>query len=79
MTIVYGPMGAGKTKTVTDMALSQEVKFRDMAFEIIIECDFRFPYMNWATFEQDLKKQFEEHVIFSSDTARLWVREKAYF
>ena len=77
MTIVYGPMGAGKTKTVTDMALSQEVKFRDMAFEIIIECDFRFPYMNWATFEQDMKKQIEEHYVFSVPTAREWVREKA--
>ena len=77
MTIVYGPMGAGKTKTVTDMALSQEVKFRDMAFEIIIECDFRFPYFNWATFEQEMKKEIEEHYVFSVPTAREWVREKA--
>ena len=77
MTIVYGPMGAGKTKTVTDMALSQEVKFRDMAFEIIIECDFRFPYMNWATFEQEMKKEIEQHNVFSVPTAREWVREKA--
>ena len=78
MTIVYGPMGAGKTKTVTDMALSQEVKFRDMAFEIIIECDFRFPYFNWATFEQELKKEIEAHYVFSVPTVREWVREKAY-
>lgn len=78
MTIVYGPMGAGKTKTVTDMALSQEVKFRDMAFEIIIECDFRFPYMNWATFEQEMKKEIEAHNVFSVPTVREWVREKAY-
>lgn len=78
MTIVYGPMGAGKTKTVTDMALSQEVKFRDMAFEIIIECDFRFPYFNWATFEQEFKKQLEDHYVFSVALAREWVREKAY-
>lgn len=78
MTIVYGPMGAGKTKTVTDMALSQEVKFRDMAFEIIIECDFRFPYFNWATFEQEMKKQIKEHYIFSVPTVREWVREKAF-
>ena len=78
MTIVYGPMGAGKTKTVTDMALSQEVKFRDMAFEIIIECDFRFPYMNWATFEQEMKKEIEAHNVFSVSTVREWVREKAY-
>jgi hypothetical protein len=70
-------MGAGKTKTVTDMALSQEVKFRNMAFEIIIECDFKFPYFNWATFEQEMKKEIEEHHVFSVPTAREWVREKA--
>ena len=78
VTIVYGPMGAGKTKTVTDMALSQEVKFRDMAFEIIIECDFKFPYFNWATFEQEMKREIEEHYVFSVPTACEWVREKAY-
>ena len=76
---IYGPMGAGKTKTSTAMAMTEEVRFRNMAFEIILECDFCFPYMNWATFEQDLKKQFEDHVIFSSDTAREWVRRKAYW
>ena len=48
MTIVYGVMGAGKTKLMTDMALSDEVRFRDMAFEIIIESDFKFPHMHWA-------------------------------
>ncbi len=78
MTIVYGPMGVGKTKTVTDMALSQEVKFRDMAFEIILENDLKFPYFNWATFEQEMKKEIEEHYVFSVPTAREWVREKAY-
>ena len=78
LNILYGPMGAGKTKTLTDMALTSEVRFRNMAFEIIIECDFCFPYMNWATFEQALKKEFEEHNVYSVDSAREWVREKAY-
>ncbi len=80
MTIVYGPMGAGKTKTVTDMALSQEVKFRDMAFEIIIDCDFKFPCFNWATFEVSLKEAMEKHEIFTVSTAREWIADKyAYF
>ena len=76
MTIVYGPMGAGKTKTITDMALSQEVRFRDMAFEIIIESDFKFPHFNWATFEQDFKKAIEEHTVFTVPTARKWLQGK---
>ena len=73
MTIVYGPMGAGKTKTVTDMALSQEVRFRDMAFEIIIESDFKFPNFNWATFEQEFKSAIEEHIVYTVPTARKWL------
>lgn len=77
MTIVYGPMGAGKTKLITDMALSEEVRQRDMALEIIIECDFKFPYMHWASLEQDLKQAFEQHVIFSEPTARKWVKAQA--
>lgn len=76
MTIIYGPMGAGKTKTITDMALTQEVRFRNMAFEIIIESDFKFPHFNWATFEQDLKQAIENHEVFTVPTARKWLREK---
>lgn len=76
MTIVYGPMGAGKTKTITDMALTQEVRFRDMAFEIIIESDFKFPFFNWATFEQDLKQAIENHIVFNVPSTRKWLQEK---
>jgi len=76
MTIVYGPMGVGKTKTMTDMALSQEVRFRDMAFEIILESDFKFPSFNWSTFEQDLKNAIDAHDVFTVPTVRKWLREK---
>lgn len=74
-TVVYGPMGAGKTKLITDMALTEEVRLRDMAFEIIVETDFKFPNMHWATFEQDLKKQIDKHKVFSVPTAKRWVHK----
>lgn len=76
MTIVYGPMGAGKTKLITDMALTEEARMRDMAFEIILESDFKFPNMNWATFEKSLRKMMRKHVIYSLPTARRWVRSR---
>jgi hypothetical protein len=76
VTVVYGPMGAGKTKLITDMALTEEVRFRDMAFEIIIESDFKFPNMNWATLEQELKKAIEKHTVFSLSTVRKWLLKK---
>ena len=76
MTIVYGAMGAGKTKLITDMALTEEARMRDMAFEIILESDFKFPNMNWAIFEKSVKKMMRKHVIYSLPTARRWVRSR---
>ena len=76
MTIVYGAMGAGKTKLITDMALTEEARMRDMAFEIILESDFKFPNMNWAIFEKSVKKMMRKHVIYSLSTARRWVRSR---
>ena len=76
VTIVYGPMGAGKTKLITDMALSEETRMRDDAFEIIIESDFKFPNMNWATLEQDLKAAIGRHKVYSIATVRKWLRKK---
>ena len=73
MTVVYGPMGAGKTKLITDMALTAEVRLRDMAFEIIVETDFKFPNFHWSTFEQELKKAIGKHKVFSVPSAKKWV------
>jgi len=76
MSTLYGPMGAGKTKNMTCMAMSTEVEFRDMAFEIILESDFKFPHMNWATLEQDFKQAVANHDVFSISTVEVWVRQR---
>ena len=76
VTIVYGPMGAGKTKLITDMSLTAEVKLRDMAFEIIIESDFKFPNMTWQTLGKELRKAIAKHEVFSVPTVRRWLKEK---
>lgn len=73
MTILYGEMGSGKTKTITDMALSEEVILRDQALEIILESDMKFPNMNWATLQKSLKKRIRQHKVFSVPTVRRWL------
>ena len=65
VTVVYAPMGAGKTALITDMALSAEVELRDQALEIILECDLQFPNFPWINLEDDLKAAFAAHTVFS--------------
>lgn len=76
VTIFYGTMGVGKTATITDAALSAEVELRDRAFEIIVECDFCFPYFPWINLEHELKIATAFHVCYDLASVRRWVRKK---
>ena len=76
VTICYGAMGVGKTMQITDMALSTEVQFRNMAFEIILETDMHFPYFPWINFENALKRAMDRHSIYDMRTCRRFVRSK---
>ncbi len=76
VTIVYGEMGAGKTALITDMALSENNILRDQAFEIILECDMKFPKFPWINFENELKRCFYFHEIYSIATCKQWVAKK---
>lgn len=76
VTFVIGTMGAGKTLQITDMALSTEVQFRDMAFEIILETDMKFPFFPWINFENALKQAIERHSVYDLPTCRRFVRSK---
>ncbi len=76
VTVVYGAMGAGKTTQITDMALSAEIRFRDMAFEIILETDMKFPHFPWCNLENKIKRGIARHSIYSLDTCRRFVHSK---
>lgn len=76
VTIVYGEMGAGKTALITDMTLSENNIMRDNAFRIILECDMKFPSFPWIVFENELKRCFEHHTIFSISTCKKWIAKK---
>ncbi len=74
VTICYGAMGVGKTMQITDMALSTEVEYRDMAFEIILEIDMHYPYFPWINFENALKQVIELHTVYDLPSCRKFVR-----
>ena len=74
--MVCGSMGTKKTTTITDMALSQEVMFRNKAFEKILENDLKFPYFLWIVLENEIKRCMEYHQIYNLATCRKYVAKK---
>ena len=71
-----GSMGMRKTTFITDMALSQEVMFRQKAFEILRENDMKFPYFPWICFEKELQKCMEYHTVYNLASVKEWARKK---
>ena len=63
VTIVYGPMGVGKTSLLTSMALSSEIEMYDQAYEIMLDKDIMFPNFPWVNLRDDIKKRIEERKI----------------
>lgn len=74
--MVCGTMGKKKTTAITDMALSQEVMFRDKAFEKILENDLKFPFFPWCNLENELKRAMEYHEIYNLATVRKLIHKK---
>ena len=72
--MVCGTMGKKKTTTITDMALSQEIMFRDKAFEKILENDLKFPFFPWINLENEIKRAIQMHVIYNLATCRKYIR-----
>lgn len=75
-TVVDGVMGAGKTQLITDMGLSGEVQLRDMALEVILESDYKFPNFPWSNLEGFLKDYFFIHAIYDVWSCRRVISER---
>lgn len=76
VSITCGSMGKKKTTAITDMALSQEVMFRQKAMEILQRGDMKFPYFSWIEFEKELQACMEHGTVYNLATAKDWVRLK---
>lgn len=74
VTIVYGVMGAGKTSLITSMALSAEVEQFDMARDIMIEQEIKYPNFPWQHFRDELEKQIYHRNVVDLKSCRNWVR-----
>ena len=74
--MLWGTMGKKKTTAITDMALSQDVMFRDKAFEKLLENDLKFPSFPWCNLENELRRAMEYHCVFNLATVRLFIAKK---
>ena len=80
VSVVYGAMGTGKTSLITSMALSAEAKFRDDAFEILLETDIMFPAFPWCSLREEIKRQIEKRAVVDIPSSKRFVRRfKDYF
>ncbi len=76
VSMTVGSMGKKKTTIITDMALSQEVMFRQKALKLLQNNDMRFPYFPWISFEMDLRNCMEYGTVYNLATVKSWVQKK---
>ncbi len=60
---VVGKQRAKKTTIITDMALTQEVIYRDDARELLATCDKQFPFFPWINVERFYRNAQARHVL----------------
>ena len=75
-TLSCGSMGKKKTTLITDMALSQDVMFRQKALAIITKKDVLFPHFPWICFENEIKRCMEYGVIYNLASVKKWIKKK---
>ena len=73
VSLACGSMGKKKTTLITDMALSQEVMFRQKAFDILKRKDVIFPYFPWVCFENEIKRCIEYGTIYNLASVKKWM------
>lgn len=74
ITTVYGEPGAGKTKLVTALALTDEIRMYDDALNIMLTRASQFPNFPWQNFVDFLNEQISDRYIVDAFSAREQVR-----
>ena len=74
--LIVGLMRAGKNLTETDIALSAEQIYRDMALEGMIEQSRKFPDFPWRDLEKEVERACCYREIVDFPTARLFAEKK---
>lgn len=73
--LLCGLMGSKKTTTLTDMAISEEIRLRDEALENILEIDMKFPNFPWVKFEDCVRLAMMSKNIRNLTTCRDFVAD----
>lgn len=76
VSMTCGSMGKKKTTIITDMTLSQEIMFRNVAYGKLQETDMKFPNFGWIAFEVELRKCMEYGTVYNLATVKEWVKLK---
>ena len=76
VSMTCGSMGKKKTTIITDMTLSQEVMFRNIAYGKLQETDMKFPNFGWISFEMELRKCMEYGTVYNLATVKEWIKVK---
>lgn len=76
VSMTCGSMGKKKTTIITDMALSQAVMFRNIAYGKLQETDMKFPNFGWIAFEMELRKCMEYGTVYNLATVKEWIKLK---
>ncbi|MEG2540369.1 MAG: hypothetical protein RSB59_01150 [Clostridia bacterium] len=76
VSMACGSMGTKKTTAITDMSLSQEVMFRQKAFELIQKNDMKFPFFPWIEFELELQACMRYKTVYNLATVKEWIAKK---
>ena len=74
-TFITGTPGTGKTTALTDMALSQEVMFRNKALELMNKAQIEFPYFPFIVLEKTLQNCFADKSIFNLSSCSVFARK----
>lgn len=75
--MVTGTMGKKKTTALTDIALSEEIRFRDKALELMLEQFAKYPDFPFVELEREFRRAVRYRQVYSLTTARAWAEKKA--
>ena len=80
ITSIYGEPGLGKTKTITSMALTAQVKLFDDAFNIMLNRAAQFPNFPWQLFRDHLQILIDSRMICDINQAKRFIaNRKRYY
>ncbi len=71
-----GTIGTGKTTAVTSFGLSDEIEFRRVAFEMMMDIDCRYPNFAWILLEDELRCAIVHGHIKNLTQCRKFIRKK---